>query len=109
MEGLSLNFSDLRYRQLSYAEVKDDLAKLWENRTLDPFYNELLVVVNQFIRNNNPENLDKTQVKTIKNAIDKLESGDICEDDIDEISDSFIESGMSFFPPIPGFSDLYED
>lgn len=108
-ENLSINFQDLRLRQLYYVNIKSSLANLWEVRTQDDEFNELLVLINQFIRNNHPENLESSQVETLQKAIITLQSELIDEDDIEEIFDSLINSGMDFFPSIQGFSELYSD
>jgi len=103
------NFDDLRLRQICYNDVKDQIDELWDIRPLDDNYNELLVLIIQFIKNNFPENLDKEQVNSIKDSLNKLRTKEINERDIEKIFDDLIDSGMIFFPSIEGLSELYED
>ena len=108
-ENLSINFQDLRSRQLYYVNIKSSLANLWEIRTQEDEFNELLVLINQFIGNNHPENLEFPQLEALQKAFTKLQSELIDEDGIEEIFDSLVNSGLDFFPSIQGFSELYSD
>jgi len=108
-ENLSINFQDLRSRQLYYLNIKSSLANLWEIRTQEDEFNELLVLINQFIGNNHPENLESSQVEALQKAFMKLQSELIDEDSLEEIFDSLVNSGLDFFPSIKGFSELYSE
>lgn len=108
-ENMAINYHNLSTRLLYYNAIKDNFVKLWEIRSLNAESNELLVMLNQFIKNNNPENLNKKQLGILCNAINKLESNKIADEDLDEIFDDLIDSGMEFFPTIEGYSDRCED
>lgn len=108
-EKINSCFDDLRLRQLCYTDVKDQMDELWDIRPLDDNYNELLVLIIQFIKNNFPENLNKEQVNSLKHSLNKLRTREISESDIEKIFDDLIDSGMIFFPSINGLSELYED
>jgi hypothetical protein len=101
-------FDDLRLRQLCYTEIKDQIDELWEIRPLDDNYNELIVLIIQFMKNNLPENLTKEQVNLLKVSLNKLKSREINENDVEKTFDDLIDSGMIFFPSIKGLSELYD-
>jgi len=107
-DSLTKNFEDLRYRQIYFSKIKEDISDLWSIKQDEGYYSELLMLLNQAVEDLRSENLDDEKVEVFEDAISRLKRGGITEEDIETLVDEFLKNGVSLVPSIPKLSDLYD-
>jgi hypothetical protein len=101
------NFSDLRYRQMAFFDLKEALRSAEENFKGDPALFNLIICLFYATKNQRSENLTSEQIDVLETAICKIDR-QLNESDADTIIKDLISVGFLPLPRFDGLVEIYE-
>lgn len=107
VRDLKDNFEDSRYRQIALFSLKEVLESIKKNFRGDPPLFDLIICLFYATKNSYSEDLTSEQVKTLENAIHRIDKG-MNESDVDTTVKELIAVGFTPLLRFDGLAEIYE-